>query len=969
MEEAASSGDEAAAAAAASQGEEEQSARHCVICFSDPGPERVQLQCCEGCFCLGCLETWTAQQNTCPHCRVRVRQYTRPDGRTVALDDRDREIGAEEEEERPEVLDPDNWISDAEVGCIGDAHCKWRSGEFDGLSLSEQIELEGENCSIQCDRCASWFHSFCVGFQSRETLPSEDVDWLCPFCTGALVPEPPQAEEQQQQPAPAAAAPAPAAAAAPPAAATSPRPAKRRRVRPPAAEAAEGAPRSARPRRSAAQPGSASAAAAGGGARRRGSAAAAARRAVAVAEGTPLSDRGSSFQALLAPCTDGRSAAIDAVLRAIAARVTSATTRSFAYRITNPAGGEEAGLIERYDDGGEHGAGERLLQLLQRADVRNVCLVVARWFGGTLLGPDRFRHVVTTARNLLLQERLIGSGNVPAGMGKVGTVSLSTDERVQQAVAMRRSRSAGAAEARIRATDAPAGATPQAAAPAGSSDGDATAPDPEAGPQQLLADLPAAFRKMRSDAARRARMSTEARGAPSASARADAKQRRRQSDGPSPAKAGGDHAGQNGPKRESVGSAKWFASRAASMASLNALVGPPQSEEESDSAQRDDGPGTGQRSAAVPPDARGERKGPSPSRSRQVYAPPSRVQAERFRQERAERADVELQRAGREAGTSTAGERHWRPSVKVRRQQRRTEALLGSLEESWNMARPSASIPVAATFSGALAISLVPPPAATLPWPHVQPERAGSDVPNATERPKQASRMRIPKKPRPAPKAEGAGTGARSTEATAADNKAGAQADEPTVIPPPPAQAAAAPIRFVMPPPATDPIRFVMPTDPARQNGSAHNADAFLSKVLPQGPPVAPAQPTVHDSAEGAPAADQAPPKKQRKEKKRKASLPMSGHAIDAISRIVRHQLGVFYKAKQIRSAEDFKHLSRAITHTIMEKERRDNPVGLTVDGQVKRKIEKYIARLFSKMPDNGHGKHVYVRGGIGCPR
>ena len=145
---------------------------------------------------------------------------------------------------------------------------------------------------------------------------------------------------------------------------------------------------------------------------------AAARRTVAVAEGTPLSDRGSSFQALLAPCTDGRSAAIDAVLRAIAARVTSATTRSFAYRITNPAGGEEAGLIERYDDGGEHGAGERLLQLLQRADVRNVCLVVARWFGGTLLGPDRFRHAVMTARNLLLQERLIGSGTVPPGAPK-----------------------------------------------------------------------------------------------------------------------------------------------------------------------------------------------------------------------------------------------------------------------------------------------------------------------------------------------------------------------------------------------------------------------------------------------------------------------------------------------------------------------------------------------------------------------
>jgi putative IMPACT (imprinted ancient) family translation regulator len=120
-------------------------------------------------------------------------------------------------------------------------------------------------------------------------------------------------------------------------------------------------------------------------------AAAAARAAVPVAEGEALSDRGSSFQALLAPCPALTST--DTVLRAIAAKALSATTRSFAYRISDAA--NEGAIVERFDDGGEHGAGERLLQLLQRADVRNVCLVVARWFGGTLLGPDRFKHVVS----------------------------------------------------------------------------------------------------------------------------------------------------------------------------------------------------------------------------------------------------------------------------------------------------------------------------------------------------------------------------------------------------------------------------------------------------------------------------------------------------------------------------------------------------------------------------------------------
>ena len=160
----------------------------CVICLENPAENRVSLGCCRSDFCCDCLETWTASQNTCPHCRERVRRFKRPGGRPdcVLSADRDRAIPEEDEETRPDVLDPEHWISDAQVKCIGDSRCKWRSGEFDELSMSEQIELEGENCSIQCDQCTSWFHSFCVGFQSREALPSEDIDWLCPFCAGSL---------------------------------------------------------------------------------------------------------------------------------------------------------------------------------------------------------------------------------------------------------------------------------------------------------------------------------------------------------------------------------------------------------------------------------------------------------------------------------------------------------------------------------------------------------------------------------------------------------------------------------------------------------------------------------------------------------------------------------------------------------------------------------------------------------------
>ncbi|QLQ80622.1 hypothetical protein HG537_0D06230 [Torulaspora globosa] len=48
-------------------------------------------------------------------------------------------------------------------------------------------------------------------------------------------------------------------------------------------------------------------------------------------------------------------------------------------------------------DGGESGAGQRLLTLLEQANVVNVLVVVTRWYGGTPLGPARFRHISSTA--------------------------------------------------------------------------------------------------------------------------------------------------------------------------------------------------------------------------------------------------------------------------------------------------------------------------------------------------------------------------------------------------------------------------------------------------------------------------------------------------------------------------------------------------------------------------------------------
>lgn len=70
-----------------------------------------------------------------------------------------------------------------------------------------------------------------------------------------------------------------------------------------------------------------------------------------------------------------------------------------------------------YDDDGETAAGGRLLHLLQAADVRNVVVVVSRWFGGVLMGPQRFTAINNCARALLEQMGLVGGGG-GAGGGK-----------------------------------------------------------------------------------------------------------------------------------------------------------------------------------------------------------------------------------------------------------------------------------------------------------------------------------------------------------------------------------------------------------------------------------------------------------------------------------------------------------------------------------------------------------------------
>ncbi len=61
---------------------------------------------------------------------------------------------------------------------------------------------------------------------------------------------------------------------------------------------------------------------------------------------------------------------------------------SFAARI------EHQGVVyETKSDDGETGAGQVILRMLQKHDVRNGIVCVTRWFGGVKLMGDRFKHL------------------------------------------------------------------------------------------------------------------------------------------------------------------------------------------------------------------------------------------------------------------------------------------------------------------------------------------------------------------------------------------------------------------------------------------------------------------------------------------------------------------------------------------------------------------------------------------------
>ncbi|XP_025938977.1 protein IMPACT isoform X1 [Apteryx rowi] len=142
--------------------------------------------------------------------------------------------------------------------------------------------------------------------------------------------------------------------------------------------------------------------------------------------GNPITDRRSTFQAHLAPVVtlqQMQSRTLHNIQDAITPRtwsdvkrvleklyenkkIASATHNIYAYRIYCE---DKQTFLQDCEDDGETAAGGRLLHLMQILNVHNVLVVVSRWYGGILLGPDRFKHINNCARTILVEYNYVHS--------------------------------------------------------------------------------------------------------------------------------------------------------------------------------------------------------------------------------------------------------------------------------------------------------------------------------------------------------------------------------------------------------------------------------------------------------------------------------------------------------------------------------------------------------------------------------
>lgn len=139
-----------------------------------------------------------------------------------------------------------------------------------------------------------------------------------------------------------------------------------------------------------------------------------------ISSGEAITDRKSTFQAFLARVVHPKQAmrVLEKLLEN--KKIANAAHNMWAFRV----GGEgnrkgSAPVISRCDDDGETHAGGRMLHLLEILGATNVIVIVTRWYGGIMLGPDRFKHISNVTRNILEENGFLKEKKEAVG-GKSG---------------------------------------------------------------------------------------------------------------------------------------------------------------------------------------------------------------------------------------------------------------------------------------------------------------------------------------------------------------------------------------------------------------------------------------------------------------------------------------------------------------------------------------------------------------------
>ena len=122
-----------------------------------------------------------------------------------------------------------------------------------------------------------------------------------------------------------------------------------------------------------------------------------------ICHGEPFVDRRSTFQAHAAVVANMEEVKLVQNELLKNRKIAHATHNIMAYRIITSS----SAILQDCDDDGETAAGGRLLHLLNILEVKNIIVVVSRWYGGILLGPDRFKHINNVARSLLVHKGLV----------------------------------------------------------------------------------------------------------------------------------------------------------------------------------------------------------------------------------------------------------------------------------------------------------------------------------------------------------------------------------------------------------------------------------------------------------------------------------------------------------------------------------------------------------------------------------